>query len=779
MPLKIIYNLLILIVSFTIQFTAGATVVRMDFAIGDQSTGEVYVELLDTDAPVTVANFINYVENGVGERRYDGTFIHRSVRAGTTGIDVIQGGGFVLESGLPVGIQTDADIANEFNPANSNVRGTLAMAKQAGQPDSANSQWFFNVVDNSSALDDTAAPDTQDNGGFTVFGRVLGSGMDTIDAIAAVPTENLGSIFTNVPTVNHPPGDPISDANLVTLLQVVANPPARAFVGVSDLDFGLVGVNDLADQQITIQNIGGTDDLALGSINQPGAPFAIVADQCSNSTLAQTQSCQISVRFQPTIFGDVQDSLTISTSDAKAPVLAVVLRGSGANAAATLEVDPASSIDFGNVVSGEFPEQLVIVRNIGSGDLQPGAPTVSGAGAADFEVLNDGCSGNILALSETCTFTIRLTSNTLGEKSATLSVVAQPAQSVQVVLSAVVAPSQANLFLPLTDGVFDMGDTQSGVTLSQEYPVFNLGPGDLTFFDIALSGADASEFSISHNCQTLSALDTICPVTISFTPAGTGSKSATLELSTNDPANPFAAVPIVATSSQDNDGIPDAIESAAPNGGDGNKDGIADYLQQNVASMPTIKGSYITLVSSIGTRLTGVRADDNPAPETAPTADGVPFNFENGFFYFTIEGVPAGGAATVTMYFPSAVSTSRYFKFSQAANAWFTFDYNPATGIGAEILGDRIILHFLDGQLGDEDRDDTNGIIVDPGGPGTIALDSDTSSSGGCSLGNRPMGGSNRRFAVDLMALLLGLLIWRAIRYAGQQHRITLGDQRL
>lgn len=790
MILKLFVNRLIFIlIGLSTHLSAQATVVRMDFALGDQSTGSVYVELLDADAPLTVANFLDYIENSVGDRRYDGTFIHRSIRPPTSTLDVIQGGGyrFVSETGLPVAIPKNLDsndnvvtVVNEFNPANSNVRGTLAMAKLGGQPDSATSEWFFNVIDNSSGLDDTPQDDVLDNGGFTVFGRVLGNGMDTVDAIAAIATEDLGDptrIFTDVPTINRPFGGGITDANLVTLLQVVVNPPARAFVDTTALDYGLVGFGGFADQVITVQNIGGTDDLVLGAITLPGVPFFITDDQCSSRTLTQTQSCQITVRFQPDSLGEFQDSLIISTSDADNAGFTITLSGNGANATATLEVNPGASIDFGSLAEGAFSEQLVTVRNIGSGNLQPGIPTVSGAGAPDYEILGNNCLNITLALGETCTFTLRLTGNTRGDKSATLLLDAQPVQSVQITLSGEVVASQANLFLVDDGREFVFGDVQSGVTGSEEYPILNLGPGDLTLNSIKVVGLDADEFKVEHSCGVkLTALDTLCSVTVIFSPVSLGTKSVSLEIRTNDPNTPLVNVPIVATASQDNDGVPDAIESAGPNGGDGNGDGIPDNLQQNVTSMPDINGDYIILESDVGTRLTSVRADENPAPDTSPTFSGAPIGFNNGFFYFTIEGVPAGGAATVTMYFPNGVSASNYFKYSPAANAWFVFDYDPDTGIGAEILSDRIILHFLDGQLGDEDRDDSNGIIVDPGGPATIDLSGVSSSGGGgggCSLSVRSGNDASSRHAVGLVALLLGLLIWRAIGYAVPRTRIT------
>ncbi|MCF6300449.1 MAG: peptidylprolyl isomerase [Proteobacteria bacterium] len=174
-------------------FEASATtVVRFKTVLGDFD-----VQLYDEVAPETVANFLNYVRRG----DYDGTIIHRSVRNLNTNTNfVVQGGGFVVGGSVPVAIQADPAVINEFSI--SNTRGTLAMAKIGGNPDSATNQWFFNMSDNSGspAFLDTA------NGGFTVFGKVMGNGMQVVDAITALQRLNFSELagfgaFTETPTI--------------------------------------------------------------------------------------------------------------------------------------------------------------------------------------------------------------------------------------------------------------------------------------------------------------------------------------------------------------------------------------------------------------------------------------------------------------------------------------------------------------------------------------------------------------------------------------------------
>ena len=126
------YLLSVLLLVFSSVIPAQATVVvRLDIAVGgDQPVQEVYIELFDQQAPITVTNFLRYIENSNGDRRYDGTFIHRSIPG-----FIVQGGGFAYDpasgpfNALLPHISVDPPIINEFDPSRSNLRGTIAMAK--------------------------------------------------------------------------------------------------------------------------------------------------------------------------------------------------------------------------------------------------------------------------------------------------------------------------------------------------------------------------------------------------------------------------------------------------------------------------------------------------------------------------------------------------------------------------------------------------------------------------------------------------------------------------
>jgi cyclophilin family peptidyl-prolyl cis-trans isomerase len=169
---------------------ADAAEVRTEVRL-ETNLGIIDVGLFDADAPATVTNFLTYA----ALRHYDGVIIHRSVVN-----FVVQGGGYRFLGPNSVDhIFTLPPVVNEFSPTRSNLRGTIAMAKLGGDPNSATSEWFFNLADNSANLD-------SQNGGFTVFGQVLGAGMDVVDAIAALPVSNqlnVNSAFGTLPVINY------------------------------------------------------------------------------------------------------------------------------------------------------------------------------------------------------------------------------------------------------------------------------------------------------------------------------------------------------------------------------------------------------------------------------------------------------------------------------------------------------------------------------------------------------------------------------------------------
>ena len=194
---------------------ANATIVRVQTSLGSFD-----VNLYDQTTPATVTNFLTYVNSNA----YNNAVFHRMVSG-----FVAQTGGFTYQGTTTLGsVVQNAAVTNE--PRYSNVRGTIALAKLSGNANSATNQWFINLGNNSANLD-------VQNGGFTVFGQVVGNGMTVVDAISALQTFNFGGAFDAIPLRNYTAqnatdGVVVTDQHLVivsaiTVVDAAANTAAN------------------------------------------------------------------------------------------------------------------------------------------------------------------------------------------------------------------------------------------------------------------------------------------------------------------------------------------------------------------------------------------------------------------------------------------------------------------------------------------------------------------------------------------------------------------------
>ena len=209
--------LLVIVATMLPAVSRAGTVVRFD-----TNVGAFDVELFDTAMPITVANFLAYVNAG----SYTSSLIHRSTTYNPADIQIVQGGGYALANNAVDSIPTFPSIILESGTA-TNVRGTIAMARGAAT-NSATSQFFFNVQSNP-ALD----------GNYAVFGNVVGStGLAALDAIGAVPvydaSQQLGSAFGELPLTA--PSLSASSLVLVNSVGVVPVPePSTALLAAAGL----------------------------------------------------------------------------------------------------------------------------------------------------------------------------------------------------------------------------------------------------------------------------------------------------------------------------------------------------------------------------------------------------------------------------------------------------------------------------------------------------------------------------------------------------------------
>jgi len=343
----------------------------------------INIKLLESDAPLAVQNFRNYASDG----DYTNSFIHRNAPK-----FIIQGGGYTFDPALndgsftysTGGLQTIIErppVKNEFG--NSNLRGTLAMAKLNGDPDSATSQWFINVVDN-------ALLDTQ-NGGFTVFAEVLGNGMDVIDVIdgqAIYDRSDVDSAFGSLPLVNYSLPDPVTDINLVSIKSI------NEVLSISpDINYGTVTPGTNLQPEIVLLNTGDIP-VSIGNIGSQKAlspPYSIVTELCSNGILFPGQRCSLIALFSPGTQGVFEDSFDIEFPGLGINYL-IDLSGTGGPDAVEADISSTfSSINFGSkdiyFNEGESPYvKATLISNSGNVRLNFNSITLSSDSGTEFSL---------------------------------------------------------------------------------------------------------------------------------------------------------------------------------------------------------------------------------------------------------------------------------------------------------------------------------------------------------------------------------------------------------
>lgn len=661
-------------------------IVKMEIQQGDVTSDTVYIKLFNEHTPLTVSNFLTYVDGG----DFDNLLLHRSVpdfviQAGffTYDIDAQDDDTFIAcYTCLPVSTVEDYDypaglqpvqpgpkINNEGDIGLSNLRGTLAMALAETDPDSADSQWFVNLVDNNDPLDFASGS----GGPFTVFGELINDGMTVFDEIALRPVFNktldIHLLLGTIPLVNYT-ADDIFDENLVKITAIerlfsidVVYDNAGGVIGATkvaeDVDFGILLVGNTYTADITLSNTSAHDLTltAVASSNNIDLPYNIVSNLSTCEllpTLTAGSDCHIFLEITPDADGVFDDSINIEfttpaniefTTPALSYELSIHSEASSIPAAGDISIDPADSIDFGEVI---------------------------------------------------------------------------------------------------------LYDISQGTAVNEFIRITNVGNLDLNIFNITLTGPDIADFRFDENCTANNPRerDSLrCVMQIFFEPLSVGNKTATATITSDDLDEPVLQVIITGSGSLDNDGVPTTIEDLGPNNGDGNNDNILDSIQNHVVTVQMSNGDYATYVFD---ETQSFFYFDFVAPaDLVNTPDNIVLNDVYMFRLDDIPLSVFGERAEIGIYLPAGVLPGAYYMYGGTPDNpdphWYNFEYDGLTG--AQLLGNvevvaqdgssmersLIILNFFDGQRGDADLF-ANGRIVSQGAYTILPANSDSSSSGGLSL---------------------------------------------
>jgi cyclophilin family peptidyl-prolyl cis-trans isomerase len=344
--------------------------------------GNIDIELFGLEKPITVTNFLKYVDQGryfvfdATANQTASSFIHRSL----SGV-VIQGGGYIgtvnpsptpgsaNNNAQPTQVLSFGTIQNE--PGISNMRGTIAMAKVANNPNSAASQWFINLADNG------GSPRNLDtvNGGFTVFGRVVGNGMTVVDAIAAVPVVNASggdqtSPFDALPLRNWTSPNPVKVTNLVSIPALTHVVPVQAMSDNANVSVAVRG-----SKILVTGNTVGTSQVTVTTTDLDGA--------------TATQQFTVTVVAAPGRLVNLSTRMQVGTGD-NALFVGFIMSGPGPKRLAIRALGPSSGLPnpVANPVLELHDANTTIATNDNWGDatnkqeiteagLNPGSPNES------------------------------------------------------------------------------------------------------------------------------------------------------------------------------------------------------------------------------------------------------------------------------------------------------------------------------------------------------------------------------------------------------------------
>ena len=547
---------LFIVALFTTDLYSQEEIVRVEF----EYSGTIKfldIELFPDVAPLTVANYLDYVNTG----SYDSSFVTRAIPS-----FVLQSGGYTFRPADPINdllrpisegtgleevpLSTLSPVTNE--PGLSNKRGTVALAKLAGKPDSGTNAWFINLADNSDNLD-------SQNGGFTVFGSVIDDGTTIIaDDIGRIPSHLyadrlLGPAFDNMPVTGDIFGGVYrSDLVMINSITSINRPIIRFDYDAVDFDLDIAGDATPESFTVTVKNTG-NETLIIGTIDQADltAPFSIANETCSNSTLLPQSSvaattCIIQYNFNPAALDTFTGSVTVpysSQSSGDSFSVSQALTGIGVPATPVIK-SSTSGLNYTGTIIRSSTDQTLNIRNEGGGILEINSLVISGESAGDYSVQSGCSSGTRLSLETACTVTIRFSPITEGAKIASLDITSNAGTSNVTLVGVATAPKLT------VQSTFDI-TTQYSQAISDFILVTNSGTGNLTLSDISISGAESSFFTQLNNCPGTNNLGSAdaplgetqqCAIQLTYLPTQLGIHNATLTITSDDPNSPTSTV---------------------------------------------------------------------------------------------------------------------------------------------------------------------------------------------------------------------------------------------
>jgi len=315
-----------------------------------------------------------------------------------------------------------------------------------------------------------------------------------------------------------------------------AVPVPQATLAPTSLTFSSTSISSTSAAQIITLTNSGTVALSISSIALGGtSPTDFATTNTCPATLTAGSSCPISVTFSPAAVATYGATLTVTDNSGSiaGSIQSVSLQGSGTAPVVTLA--PNTGFTFPITTVGQTSAaQVLTLSNTGNATLTLSA-AITGAASADFTLTSASTCGASLAAGKNCTFTLAFAPQTTGTLTAALTLTdnaANPTQSVTLTGTATAVPTPQGTLTPTAGLIFPT--TAAGATsAAQALTLTNTGNATLSISGIALGGTNPADFAETNTCPVTLAAGSSCPINVTFTPAGTGSYTATLTVTDN------------------------------------------------------------------------------------------------------------------------------------------------------------------------------------------------------------------------------------------------------
>ena len=292
-----------------------------------------------------------------------------------------------------------------------------------------------------------------------------------------------------------------------------------------------------ASQSVSLSNPG-TITVTITQVSLAGTNTADFSGvNTCGSSLAPGKTCTVSVSFQPSGVGPRAAQLLIADNASGSPQ-AITLNGIGAaNTNPVASVSPASLTFPSQTVKTTSALLPVTVSNTGSAALAVTGIGITGADSAEFAE-TDTC-GNAVAAGATCTVNVSFTPAAVGSRSAQLQMSDNAAGSPQVVALVGTGVAVSTPAVTLTPAVLNFGDQNVGAASpTMAVTLDNTGSSALSISSIAISGTNAADFGQTNTCTASLAAGASCSISVVFTPAQIGARSAQIVMTDNANGSP-------------------------------------------------------------------------------------------------------------------------------------------------------------------------------------------------------------------------------------------------